>query len=146
MYNPTPRRGVPRRPILDRIMEKVEKTPDGCWRWTASRSAPGYARIGSGGQGGAPLLAHRVMYELQVAPIPDGLEIDHLCGHRDCVNPAHLEAVSHAENMARIVWAPRDLSTHCVHGHEYTPENTAWKRECKTCARAHRRKRRRGKK
>jgi hypothetical protein len=62
------------------------------------------------------------------------VELDHLCRHRGCVNPAHLEAVTHAENMARGAYA---LKTHCAHGHEFNDENTyrplTGGRECRVC-------------
>lgn len=70
--------------------------------------------------------AHRFSYERAVGPIPAGLQIDHLCRVRACVNPAHLEPVTCGENVRRS-WAamPRKPpKTHCVHGHAYTPENT----------------------
>lgn len=67
--------------------------------------------------------AHRVAYQLQVGDIPDGMEIDHLCRTRHCVNPLHMEAVTHLENCRRAVSANRK-KTHCPRGHEYTPENT----------------------
>lgn len=69
-----------------------------CWTWTAA--------IGGGGYGvirvdGVMLKAHRYMYERQHGPIADGLQLDHLCRQRDCVNPAHLEPVTHTENVRR---------------------------------------------
>lgn len=63
------------------------------------KTSGGYAMVRT--VGGRFALAHRVAYEEQYGPIPDGMEIDHLCGNRDCVNPDHLEAVSHTENMRR---------------------------------------------
>jgi hypothetical protein len=78
--------------------------------------------------GGKVRLAHRIAYEEAVGPIPEGLTIDHLCCEKRCVNPAHLEAVTRAENTRRQ-WADglavsRKPRTHCPRGHEYTPENT----------------------
>ncbi len=110
---------------------RVEKT-DTCWLWRGPVSKQtGY------GASGHHQLAHRRAYELSVGPIPDGLVIDHLCSVRLCCNPAHLEAVTQQENVQRVM---RRI-THCPQGHEYTPENTAYRhgggreghRMCRTC-------------
>jgi hypothetical protein len=83
-------------------------------------------------------MAHRVAYELVIGQIPAGLELDHLCRNVVCVNPAHLEPVTRAENMRRRSAA----QTHCKHGHEFTPENTYYywhggrHRACRACGRA----------
>jgi hypothetical protein len=89
-------------------------------------------------------LAHRVAYEHWCAPIGSGREIDHLCRNRACVNPNHLEAVSHRENVRRGLRGA--LTTHCAQGHEYTPENTAryrGHRACRACNRERAAERRR---
>ncbi len=69
--------------------------------------------------------AHRVAYEQTVGPVPSGLELDHRCRIRCCVNPAHLEAVTRQENVRRGTqgWDQK-AKTHCAQGHEFSPENT----------------------
>ena len=79
-------------------MEKVHITPNGCHQWTAYCGENGYGRFYLDGRG---LLAHRWSYERHVGPIPHGLQIDHLCRNRGCVNPEHLEPVTPSENVRR---------------------------------------------
>lgn len=71
---------------------------DGCWVWTASQNGTGYGALTIAG---ARKLAHRLAYAHLVGPIPDGLDLDHLCRNRMCVNPAHLEPVTRRENLRR---------------------------------------------
>lgn len=83
------------------------------------------------------MYAHRWSYEYHRAEIPEGLQIDHLCRNRLCVNPWHLEPVSGEVNRQRYA----DSFTHCPRGHEYTPENTyaatdkQHGKQCRTCRR-----------
>lgn len=80
-----------------RFWAKVEKT-DACWLWTASRnSVTGYGRFGP--SHGRMMDAHRYSYQLHHGPIPDGHDVHHTCHTRHCVNPAHLQAVTRAENL-----------------------------------------------
>lgn len=94
--------------------------PDGdCIRWTGVHGPKGYGRISVGGK---TRIVHRVAYEVLVGPIPEGLEIDHLCRVRDCINVQHLEPVTHLENVRRR----RDNPDECANGHPFTKENTHW--------------------
>lgn len=121
----------------DRFWSKVDTSGD-CWPWLGSKNPLGYGKFWLDG---SLRKAHRVAYEWCVGPIPDGLHIDHLCRNPSCVNPAHLEAVTHRENVLRGIGpaAKNAIKTHCKNGHEFTPENTyRWegkpnKRVCRTC-------------
>ncbi|MDQ3573658.1 MAG: HNH endonuclease [Actinomycetota bacterium] len=111
----------------ERFFAKVEKTPT-CWLWTASLDGCGYGLFRPSSK--RTVRAHRWAYEHIVGAIPDGLELDHLCRVRNCVNPAHLEPVTFRENQRRA-W-----KSHCLRGHEFTDENTHWVRVCKACWKA----------
>ena len=124
------------RSLSERVGDKVEVDPvSGCWNWTGCKDAGGYGRISVDNAG---VVAHRVSYELHVGPIPDGLELDHLCRNRGCVNPEHLEPVTAQENMKRA----KALIVECPHGHPYDERNTLIERRrnsvarvCRTCKR-----------
>lgn len=106
----------------------------GCWIWTGCKRF-GYAILSVEGHAWP---AHRASYLALIGSIPDGLNLDHLCCNKACVNPAHLEPVTHLENIRRY-FRPR---THCRNGHEYTPENVSFlteaghvRRRCLACDR-----------
>ena len=109
------------KPLADRIFEKVRKTGSGCWLWTGATDGNGYGRIFLRRNDGKATYesVHRLMYMLFRGPIPEGTEPDHTCRVRACVNPGHLEAVTHKVNVLRGVGiaSHNAAKTHCVRGH-----------------------------
>lgn len=110
-----------------------------CWEWTGGKVGRGY---GAAYVDGVQRPAHRVAYEELRGPVPDGLDLDHLCRNRACVNPDHLEPVSRRVNLLRspiTLTARKAAQVECVNGHEFTPENTAINkngtRRCRECVR-----------
>lgn len=111
----------------------VDKRPSGCWLWTG-KTTNGYGIVGIGGRNGRLMRAHRVAYESMVGPIPKGLDLDHLCRVRNCVNPAHLEPVTRLENLRRSPLTSVG-QTHCVRGHNLGPVIAGRRRLCRECHR-----------
>ena len=108
---------------LARFWAKVDRRgPGDCWGWRAAINSHGY---GVFSLGGVVQYAHRLAYQCLVGPIPDGLTIDHLCRVRSCVNPGHLEPVTHRENTLRGATLPaaNARKTHCPKGHRYAGDN-----------------------
>lgn len=108
---------------------------DACWEWKRpSRTPEGYFKTHE-------VFVHRLAWELWRGPIPVGLTIDHLCRNPACANPRHLEPVTVRENTLRgdTIPARNAAKTHCIHGHEFTEENTRidsmGKRVCRACVR-----------
>lgn len=132
--------------LLDRFWAKVEKLgPDDCWEWKAARFLSGYGRFKAGGR---DTVAHLWCYELTVGKVPAGLELDHLCRNRSCVNPSHLEPVTHRENMMRgeTITAANARKTHCKNGHPLSGDNLLIRkngsRRCRACEKATQKRRR----
>ena len=129
--------------IQERFDSKWQPEPNsGCWLWLGCLDANGY---GAFRMLDKTWRAHRVAYEIYKGFILDGLTLDHICRVRCCVNPDHLEAVTHQENMRRgdagKLGRERQLAkTHCPQGHPYDQENTfinksSCARSCRACRR-----------
>ena len=121
---------------VQRLIERSEYLPDGCLVVRAGLNNVGYGQIQIDGH---KQLVHRLAYELFVGPIPEGLQIDHLCRNRACWRWDHLEAVTSRENTLRGqgITARCAKVTHCPRGHEYAGENLyvspRGKRFCRAC-------------
>jgi HNH endonuclease len=126
----------------------IPEPNSGCLLWLGSLTPKGYPNTKSGWR------AYDLAYEITIGPVPEGLELDHLCRVRCCINPAHMDPVTHKENLRRGIGilsrfdarnAAARAKTHCPHGHEYTVENTyitkAGTRQCKSCSAARRTRR-----
>ena len=131
--------------IEERFREKITMDPEsGCWRWRAL-TGNGYGLFFFEGK---YRRAHRFSYEAFYGPIPEGMDIDHVCRVRNCVNPTHLRPVTERDNVliGETVVAKNLAKTHCVHGHPLEgPEALLLEymrpyRVCRICARANGRK------
>lgn len=120
-------------PIADRIRLSVDVDDvNGCWVWRRGRDSHGYGTIHVQRK---QVGAHRVSYETFVGPIPEGLQLDHLCRNRACVNPGHLEPVTSRINTNRSPFANAHV-TSCPRGHAYDDTNTYYRdghRDCRLC-------------
>ncbi|MET8694708.1 HNH endonuclease [Streptomyces bauhiniae] len=128
---------LPKPSLEERIFEKIREDEAGCWIWTGTRVGTGYGQIDIAGR---KRPAHRVVYEFLVCEIPEGLDLDHLCRVRHCVNPWHLDPVTRQVNIIRGDKPKINASkTHCPHGHTYDEANTIvykGSRFCRTCKKA----------
>lgn len=133
--------------VLERLLSKVSvPVSGGCWLWEGGKTSEGY---GSMWYGERRRSAHRTAYELSKGEIPKGLDLDHLCRVRHCVNPQHLEAVNRRENCRRGDCGKHNkVKTHCKNGHPYSGDNIIVRkrrtggRDCRECNREQARKRR----
>jgi len=129
----------PRTPAVIRFWTHVEKTAH-CWNWIGAKTHYGYGRFSESPES-RNTLSHRFSYITLVGPIPESLELDHLCRNRLCVNPEHLEAVTTRVNLLRgnTICAFNAAKTHCQYGHKLNTENTHIDRQgfrrCRACDR-----------
>lgn len=112
---------------LEHIRNRVRTNEQGCWLWMMACSPMGYGFVSWQGR---PRLVHRVVYENLKGPIPEGLQLDHLCRQPACCNPKHLEPVTNRENTLRGLRPNR--SGKCPQGHEVTEETGYWTKPTKS--------------
>jgi hypothetical protein len=135
-------------PEADRLNELADKVRQRCVRqgeclvWTGARNSKGYGQTSISRR---RVFTHRVMFEVEKGPIPEGFQIDHLCRNPSCCDPSHLEAVTPRENTIRGNAGlhrkiETEAMTHCKRGHQYSEENTYvskhGKRQCRICRNA----------
>lgn len=129
-------RSMPGKTVQQLLEGKYEIVGE-CWVWTGYIEKNGYGRAYAGDHGTRKTMwAHIFVYHVLVGPTPPGLELDHKCRNRSCVNPDHLELVTHLENVRRGV----AFRTQCKHGHPYgisTPTDKHGSRICLMCRADH---------
>lgn len=120
------------------LFHAVRNRKTGCWDWLGDMNQKGYGRLFYNGKKHS---AHRVSFEMFNGPISEDLEIDHVCENRKCVNPAHLQQITHRQNIrnGRLMKSRRIPKTHCPQGHPYQGDNVLWTRGgyqyCRQCRR-----------
>ena len=123
-------------PLFDAKVSPPDQ--NGCWNWTGSKLR-GYGQFGVNQK---TRYAHRISYERHRGLIPEGMDLDHLCRNPGCVNPDHLEPVTHRENLLRSesVAGRNARKITCDKGHDLVKRPSGW-RVCKVCEQIGRRKR-----
>lgn len=129
-----------KRVAAERFFSKVRFT-ETCWVWTGATSQ-GYGSFAL--RSYTTIAAYRWSFEFVRGLVPKGFQLDHVCKNRICVNPGHLEVVTQKTNVLRGSGPPavNAKKSHCIHGHEFTPENTYQRkdsvgRKCRTCIAAY---------
>lgn len=133
---------LPKKTDNERFWAKVEKSGS-CWEWRGERYKNGYGIFLIGFKPKVRMVAHRWLWQKTFGPITPPLQVDHICRNRACVRLDHLRLLTPRDNLLCGIGpsAVNARKTHCIRGHEFTPENThRWGpekrfRQCKTCNR-----------
>lgn len=126
--------------LEERFLAKTRRDESGCWIWTGATDGDG--RYGAFYNGQKVVRAHRWSYERYVGQVPPSMDVDHLCRVTLCVNPEHMDVVTHRENVlrGRSHQARNARKTHCIRGHDLSTDLASFATErarvCGTCARA----------
>jgi hypothetical protein len=128
--------------LPDRFWTRVTPKRFGCWIWEGGKDSNGYSFISWEGRN---IRGHQLAYQQLVGPVPEGLQLDHLCERKACVNPNHLEPVTQIVNILRSATSVPGMNarkSHCKYGHPFSQENTyrtsRGHRQCRSCRRARR--------
>jgi hypothetical protein len=127
---------MPKKNTVENVISGLLVDENGCWVHRNPNKKSGYGYVGWENK---TRLVHRIVYEGMVGPVPDGLQLDHLCRNRACANPDHLEPVTQSENTRRGA-IPNLLKKECPRGHPYSGDNLytdekTGRRQCKECRR-----------
>lgn len=127
------------RPVEERFWEKVDATGD-CWEWTGAKTPTGYGTFFP--TRSTPMRAYRFVWELLIGPIPEGMQIDHMCLNTRCVNPLHLRLATPRDNALRGHSRPalNARKTHCNEGHPLSGDNLRIYRNGRVCVACERRR------
>lgn len=123
-----------------RFLSKIVKLDNGCLLWTGARakSKSGIPKYAIFDIDGKTRVLHKYLYEHIIGPVPDNLQLDHLCREMGCVNVLHLEPITLYENnvvRGTGLTAQNAKKTCCPKGHKYSGVNSQGKRICKDCQR-----------
>jgi hypothetical protein len=117
---------------LENLLNQAYESQTGCWVWNGGVTNSGYGKATVNYK---TVLMHRYMYEATYGPIEEGLQLDHLCRNKLCINPEHLEPVTAKVNMERHYVN----QTHCLRDHPLSGSNLYvtpdGRRQCKDCRR-----------
>lgn len=119
--------------LRERFEAKVSPEPmSGCWLWTGAQNEHGYGTIWADGR---TLKAHRVGYELHVGRIAPGVDLDHKCHNRPCVNPSHLREATRRQNSGNLCGKGTDQFSSRFTGVSWHSSNQRWQATIKVAGR-----------